>query len=89
MIVPEGKKNGPIILVALDGEPTNTIERLISEGKKPAYGDRWLIDKNLTDLKACVFDTRTKVYSDNSVYTGVKGPYIKKGGRRYLIKEFK
>ena len=88
MIVPKGKKNGSVVLVEITGEQTNTIERLISEGKEKVYGNTWLIDEEITDQIACLFDKRTKMYTDNRVYVGKKGAYVKKGGRKYYLGDF-
>lgn len=84
MRVPEGKKNGPIILVEIDGED------ILRRNKYPDDYERypWMTSADITLLTANVFDTRTYMWSDNSLYRGNKGDYIKKGGKRYYIKDF-
>lgn len=89
MKVPLGPVNQGIVLVELDGEPINVLQEAKAHGSNPRYGDVWLIDKEITTQKACVFNLKNQTYSDNSVYINKRGAYIKKGGRRYFIKDFK
>lgn len=98
MKVPKGIKNGPIIIIDKEGEPTLTLERRLAEDRAQPDYDTWpewrkshanWIHKEITDQKVTTFDTRTKMYADNSVYQGKKGLYIKKGGRKYYLEEFK
>ncbi len=77
MITPEGKHNESIILVELNGD-----DSLVKAQKYYVAG-------NKTNMEATLFDERTQMWSDNAVYKGPKGLYIKKGGKRYLLEDFK
>lgn len=89
MIVPEGKKNGSIILVTIEGEPRLQNEVWKENNPNPEYWQRSYSSKEITTQIATLFDTKTMMWSDNSVYTGNKGLYIKKGGKRYYLGDFK
>lgn len=98
MIVPEGKKNGPIILVELTGEPVNAREATDAKNKAdPTYNTwpewkknhKFYLSVDVTLQKGCIFDTRTNMYSDVSIYESTKGLYIKKQGKRFYLKDFK
>lgn len=77
MIEAVGPKNKNLVLVETYGDPT------------PVESVQWHVAPGITRQTVCVFDTSTKIYSDNSVYKSSKGLYIKKGGKRYYIGDFK
>jgi hypothetical protein len=89
MVIPEGKKNEGIILVTIEGETRLQREVWKENNPNPEYWQRSYSDKDITTQVATLFDTRTMMWSDNSVYIGSKGLYIKKGGKRYYLGDFK
>ena len=77
MIVPEGKVNDNLILVEVYGKPV------------PKKAEKYHVSAYITEQAVCVFDKNMQLYSDNSVYQGKKGLYIRKGGKRYFLGDFK
>jgi hypothetical protein len=97
MKTPQGKKHpGGLVLVEVTGEdilyydkyPKKLKTKEKDEETRWAGYDASLANRDITLLHAEVFNIYNGTYSENSIYRGNKGDYIKKGGRRYYIKDF-
>lgn len=88
MKVPEGKKNKYLILVEVTGEDILSVDKARQTWPNGRLYGHYYIDPERTELVANIFNTSNDTWSDNSIYRNTKGDYIKKGGKRFYVKDF-
>lgn len=97
MKIPEGIKHPQgLILVEVTGEdilyydkyPEMLERKLQDEKTRWAGWDGKLANKDITLLTANIFNVQNNTWSDNTIYRNKLGDYIRKGGRRYYLKDF-